>query len=582
MTGHSSQAARTTAHRPGGRDTGDASKVDARSVIESLPVGIFVIRVDAGGALSWDIANPMFDRLVGKPAHVPYDQFLNSTELYGQIFRCLSERQAVRFEWIKKGELHPSYFDCSVIPHFDAEGRITSILGTVSDRTKEKRAEHHMLHQALHDNLTSLPNRAYFDEILEQAERRRGRDPEYRFAVMVLNVDRLQSVNDSLGHLTGDELLVSLARRIQGCARAKDMVARLSGDEFGFFLSGYEDEAEVAAIAARVHKVLELPFNLSTVEICASVSIGIALCEDTASAAEDAPRDADLAMNRAKTLGRGRTVFFTEELHKLTRSRLHLEVNLRQAIEERQFSLEYQPIVCLQTGRVLSVEALARWTHPTLGAISPTDFIPLAEETGMIVHLGAWAMDEACRQLRQWQDHLPGMAPEQVCVNVSSLQLMREEFVDEVVETVKRHGLPPQALKVEVTESMLMESPEAAAKLLDRMRRQGFTLAMDDFGTGHSSLSYLQKFQFDVLKIDRSFVSHMTDSGESDKIVQVIATLARTLNLEVVAEGIETREQLVRLQALGCQYGQGYYFSRPMTVAAAGDFFRTRVPLSLG
>jgi len=559
-----------------------ATKVDATSVIESLPIGIFVINVDAAGSLSWEIANPMFDRLLGKPEHVSYDQFLNSTELYGQIHRCLSERQPVRFEWVRKGELHPTYFECSLTPHFDAGDKATSILGTVSDRTKEKWAEHHMLHQALHDSLTSLPNRASFDEMLEQAEQRRRGDPDYRFAVMTLNVDRLQSVNDSLGHITGDELLVSLARRIQSCARPNDMVARLGGDEFAIFLNGYEDEADIASIAARIHKALETPFNLSTVEICASVSIGIAMCEDAHSTAEDAPRDAHLAMYRAKAQGRGRTVFFKEELHRQTRSRLHLEVNLRQAIEERQFSLEYQPIVCLKTGRVPSVEALARWEHPKLGPISPTDFVPLAEETGMIVHLGAWAMDEACRQLREWQQTMPETAPEQVCVNVSSLQLMREEFVDEVVETVKRHGLPPSALKVEVTESMLMESPDTAAKLLGRMREHGFTLAMDDFGTGHSSLSYLQEFRFDVLKIDRSFVSHMMESRESDKIVQVITTLAQTLNLEVVAEGIETREQLVRLQALNCQYGQGFYFSRPLTVTTAGDFFAGSVPLILG
>jgi predicted signal transduction protein with EAL and GGDEF domain len=443
-----------------------------------------------------------------------------------------------------------------------------------------------LIHDAFHDALTNLPNRALFLERLENAVRRALRNPRFRFAVLFLDVDRFKVVNDSLGHPAGDQLIVKIAQRLTTCLRRTDMVARpqggvpagaagtdtvarLGGDEFTLLLEDIRDVSDAIRVAERIERELVVPFAVAGQEVFVSASIGIASSVTGYTVAQDILRDADIAMYRAKAQGKARWEVFDQHMHASAVARLHLETELRRAIERNEFRLHYQPIVSLTDGSIRGFEALVRWQHPERGLLPPQEFIAVAEETGLILFLGKWVLHEACRQARAWQEQFPRTPPLTMSVNVSAKQFTQDNMLDQIAETVRATNVARDTLKLELTESVAMEDPERTRRLLLDLKDMGVHLSIDDFGTGYSSLSYLRRFPVDTLKIDRSFVMHMERNEENREIVRTIIGLARNLGMEVIAEGAETPEQVTALRDLSCQYGQGYFFSRPTDPAAA-------------
>ena len=466
----------------------------------------------------------------------------------------------------------------------DARGRATRIAGSQTDTTGRKRVEEQLTHDAFHDALTGLPNRGLFMEHLRLVIEQSKRDRDNLFAVLFLDMDRFKIVNDSLGHIAGDCLLVEISWRLRQCLRGGDIVARLGGDEFTILLRDTEEPGEAALVAARVHDELARPFDIGGNEVYATASIGIVLSTIGFTRPEDFLRAADTAMYRAKAHGRGHHAVFDQEMHARVMLTLQLENDLRRAIERGEMIVHYQPIVALDTGRVTGFEALVRWQHPERGLVPPMEFIPVAEEAGLIVPLGTWVLTEACREARRWQGAAAGGPWPDVSVNLSGKQFAQPDLLERVGQVLAETGLDGHALRLEITESVVMENAEATAASLQQLRELGVRLVVDDFGTGYSSLSYLQRFPISTLKIDRSFVSRMCDSEENSEIVRTIIALARNLGIEVVAEGVETPEQLAQLRALGCGYAQGFLFSDavPADVAAdmiarGGDAFTGRV-----
>ncbi|OLE54318.1 MAG: hypothetical protein AUG51_08590 [Acidobacteria bacterium 13_1_20CM_3_53_8] len=446
----------------------------------------------------------------------------------------------------------------------DAETNSRSLIFQVQDITERKRAEDQLLHDAFHDALTGLPNRALFTDHLKMALQRARRSHERLFATLFLDLDRFKVINDSLGHMIGDQLLVGIARRLEVCLRPGDTVARLGGDEFTILLEDLLDATDAIEIAERIQRELSVPFNIGGHEVFTTASLGIAPSSIGYERAEDILRDADTAMYRAKMMGKNRYEVFDKAMHDRAMNLLQMETDLRRAVDRQEFFLEYQPIVELKSGQVHGFEALVRWQHPERGMISPLDFIPVAEENGLIIPLGRWVLIEACKQLRLWQEQVPENPSFNLSVNLSSRQFSQPDLVEQIAAIIKETEVDARGLKLEITESMVMENIDTAVGMLTRLRSLGVEISLDDFGTGYSSLSYLHRFPINTLKIDRSFVSRMTDSSENAEIVRTIATLARSLEMDVVAEGIETERQFEQLRALNCEYGQGFLFSEPV------------------
>ena len=433
-------------------------------------------------------------------------------------------------------------------------------------RATEERHAQQLLHDAMHDTLTGLPNRALFMEELQLAVDRRIRRPEYGFTVLFLDLDRFKVINDSLGHMAGDTMLVEMATRIQRGLRPGDRVARLGGDEFTILLDDIDDVASATRIADRIQIELEAPFVINGRDIFTSCSIGIALSKTGYSEPEAVLRDADLAMYRPTGRGRARYEVFDLGMHATALQRLEIETDLRRAIERQEFRVFYQPVF-LTTGRLMGFEALVRWQHPTRGQVDPGDFIDIAEETHLTVAIGRQVLQEACRQLREWLDCAQGRRIA-MGVNISGKQLLGPGLVEEVARALYDNNLEPGLLHLEITENILMEDAEIAADVLAALKAIGVKLFMDDFGTGYSSLSYLRRFPLDGLKIDRFFVSHL-EEPDNLELVRTIISLGRNLGLTVVAEGVEHLRQLEALEAMGCGLVQGFYLSRPLDATQA-------------
>jgi diguanylate cyclase (GGDEF)-like protein/PAS domain S-box-containing protein len=446
------------------------------------------------------------------------------------------------------------------------DGRPVRIVGSLSDVTEQKVAEELLLHHALHDVLTGLPNRSLMIDRLGLALRRAVRSGR-TVAVLFLDLDGFKVVNDSLGHAVGDRLLDRVARRLEGCLRPSDTVARLGGDEFTVLLEDLHDPAEAQAVAQRVHDALREAFELDGRPVFTTASIGIAV-GGTGASPESLLRDADTAMYQAKGRGRARCEVFDPTMHATALARLALETDLRGALEREEFELAYQPLVSLADGRIAGFEALARWRHPERGLLQPSEFICVAEETGLIVPLGRWVLREACRQMREWNRRYG--AALSVNVNLSPRQFADGGLARDVAAALRDTELPAGFLKLEITEGLLMGEAGPIAATLDELKVLGVELCIDDFGTGYSSLSYLHRFPIDTLKIDRSFVARLSADGGSDQIVRTILVLAQTLKMRAVAEGVETTEQADQLRAMGCEYAQGFRFSRPIPGEEAG------------
>ena len=442
--------------------------------------------------------------------------------------------------------------------------QLPGLIFQLHDISQRRRAEGELRHIAYHDALTDLANRNCFQERLAEAVELSRTDRRRGFAVMVLDLDRFKIVNDSLGHAAGDQLLKHVAQRLAGCVRPSDLVARLGGDEFGLLLTGAPSHADALQLGERLLQALDNPLRVNGTELRVQASIGLTFSDLGYRLPDEVLRDADLAMYEAKAGGKARLMPFDARMHERIGHRLQLETDLRRAIGEGQLSLVYQPLYALDPHRLVGFEALARWTHPERGSVSPAVFIELAEESGCIQALTAWAVEEAVRQHAEWLATEGTAAALTVHVNVSGKDLARPGFAEHVSAALQRHGLPPRLLLLEITESTLMEHRDQALAALQALSSQGVKLGIDDFGTGYSSLAYLSLLPFDCLKIDRSFVMGMAASPHNEEIVRTVITLGRSLNKQVVAEGIETHEQLARLRRLGAGIGQGYLLGRPM------------------
>jgi diguanylate cyclase (GGDEF)-like protein/PAS domain S-box-containing protein len=452
----------------------------------------------------------------------------------------------------------------------DPAGAVCGMASIGADVTERRRAETRLLHNALHDSLTSLPNRVLFMDRLRTAMARLKRRPAQIFSVLFLDLDRFKVINDSLGHLAGDQFLVQVGRVLQSTLRSENTVARLGGDEFAILLEDLARKEDATLVAGRIATALQAPIRINSQDLFATVSIGIAYSSAHYETAEDLLRDADTAMYQAKTAGKARFQVFDESMHRRAVGLLKLEHSLRRAIARSEFVLHYQPIIALLDDRTSGFEALVRWNHPERGIVGPYEFIPLAEETGLIFGLGRWTLLEACRWLTTGSAALPDHLT--VNVNLSGRQFSQGDLIEQVESVLSETGLSADRLKLEITESVIMENPEMAVDLLRKLEALGTHVCIDDFGTGYSSLSYLLRFPADTLKIDRSFVNALGKGGRERDIVGAIVSLGKSLDMDVVAEGVETEEQREILRNLGCGYGQGYLFSRPLDEEAARAF----------
>jgi diguanylate cyclase (GGDEF)-like protein/PAS domain S-box-containing protein len=481
---------------------------------------------------------------------------------------------------IRTADGHYMWFTLRARPVVGSDGEVIRLVGTLTDVTEFKTAEERLLHDAVHDNLTGLPNRELFLDRLEAVLGFAKTDSALRPTVMVIDLDRFKQVNDSVGMAVGDSILLTLARRLGRVIKPQDTLARLAGDQFGLILLSERETTRVTTVAQTIRRTLRAPITFNDREIFVTGSIGLTLGDGDAQRAEEVLKDAELAMYHAKRGGGDRIEVFKAAMRARKTDRLTLESDLRRAIEREEISILYQPIVRLEDRSIAGFEALARWNHPKLGRMSPAEFINIAEETGLIVELGLFVLERTAKQLSAWQRTLRQRQPLFASVNISSRQLLRHDLIQDLRSVLSRSVVARGSLKLELTESVVMENPEHAAQMLHRIRELGAGLALDDFGTGYSSLAYLQRFPFDTIKIDQSFV-RTTAKGTRPVILRSIISLAHDLGMDVVAEGAETDSDAVELSQLGCEYAQGFVFGAPMTAEKARDLLQSDKNLEL-
>ena len=471
---------------------------------------------------------------------------------------------------LRTGDGHYLWFALKVRPVVGSDGEVVRLVGTMTDVTEFKNAEERLLFDAVHDNLTGLPNRELFIDRMEAAFGFARADPQIRPSIVVVDLDRFKQVNDFVGIAVGDSILLTIARRLSRLLKPQDTLARLSGDQFALIVLSEREPARIVAFAETIRRTLRAPIAFNDREIFLTASIGLALAENQSNRTEEVLKDAELAMYYAKRIGGDRIEIFKPAMRSRKTDRLTMELELRRAIEREEIKVLFQPIVRLEDRAIAGFEALARWDHPKLGRLSPAEFISIAEEIGLIVDLGLFVLDHTAKQLAQWQAATRAREPVFASVNVSSRQLLRHDLIQDLRGVLSRTALARGTLKLEITELLVMENPEHAAQMLTRIKELGAGLSLDDFGTGHSSLAYLQRFPFDTIKIDQSFV-RTTPRGTRPVILRSIIALAHDLGMEVVAEGAETDSDAVELYQLGCEYAQGFAFGEPMTADAARD-----------
>jgi diguanylate cyclase (GGDEF)-like protein len=446
------------------------------------------------------------------------------------------------------------------------------------DVERQRALEEQIHHQAFHDSLTGLANRALFEDRLNHALERLRRDERQGAAVVFIDLDDFKTVNDSLGHAAGDDLLRAFAGCLADCTRRADTVARFGGDEFAVLVEGFMADDAAAVIADRIHAALEEPIRLEQDDVYVHASVGIA-SGDVALTADEVVRNADLAMYSAKADGKGQSAFFEPSMHSAARKRLQLTGDLRRALGEGQLSINYQPLIRLDDGRMLGAEALLRWAHPEHGLVPPAEFIPLAEESGLILSIGSYVLNEACRQLKVWQSEHPGNHPDYISVNLSVRQFQREgHVVEEVRSALEQAGIEGSNLMLEITESVLMEDRQPIIRDLDAVRKMGVRIAIDDFGTGYSALSYLREFPIDTVKMDRSFVHNLGQGSADSALVRSVVELGEALDMQIIAEGIEVQGQLDSVTGLRCDIGQGYFFAPPLDPDAMRNLLNGEAP----
>jgi diguanylate cyclase (GGDEF)-like protein/PAS domain S-box-containing protein len=445
-----------------------------------------------------------------------------------------------------------------------ADGKTIYWQGLMSDITERKNALEQLEHKLRYDDLTNLKNRRSFVEKLETALSEFKENPLRKFAVFLLDMDRFKVINDSLGHLIGDQFLISAGRRLENIIGDKGLVARLSGDEFAVLIEDAQDVEEVERIAKEVCLSLALPVNLDGYELSASVSIGVTISDENQKTVSEVLRNADLAMYNAKSSGKNCCKFYDEHLYSNNLRLVQLENGLRSALEKNELTLNYQPIISLKTGKVCKIESLLRWNHSDLGNVQPSEFIPIAEESGLIIPIGEWILEESCKQLSKFQIINKSEEDLVMSINISAKQIVKLNFIEYIKSILKKYNLKPQNLCLEITESSLMEKGDFVLESINTLHDFGVQFSTDDFGKGYSSLSYLHKFPFDELKIDSSFIGNLESNHKSCKIVRSIIDLARSLGLKTVAEGVETKEQMEKLIEYDCDFAQGYYFAKPM------------------
>jgi diguanylate cyclase (GGDEF)-like protein/PAS domain S-box-containing protein len=560
------------------RDTSDLKKSEkelglASKVFENMSEAIGVTDADN----NYVSVNPAFTRITGfseeeiigrnpklmasgRHEAIFYQNMWESINNYGYWQGEIWNRR-------KNGDVYPKWL--SIVALRDAKERLQNYISVFSDISERKAADERIHFMAHYDALTNLPNRVLLHDRLLQALMTAPRR-KTKVAILFLDLDRFKNINDTLGHSVGDLLLQSVAERLKSCVRSSDTVARLGGDEFIVVLPDLFDEDHAATVAQKIIDSISNYFPIRDIELHTSTSIGISLFPDDGVANEELIANADVAMYRAKENGRNNYQFFTPTMNNSSYERLTMENKLRRALERHEFVLYYQPQVNLQTGRVIGCEALVRWQHPEMGLVSPGVFIPIIEESGLIVPIGEWILREACRQNMAWQKE--GLAPMSVAVNLSAVQFHQKNLTDMVAKVLDSSGLSPKWLELEITESGIMQNSEASVNKLHSLKQMGLKLSIDDFGTGYSSLSYLKRFPLDKLKIDQSFVRDITSNPDDAAIAGAIIGMAKSLKLRVIAEGVETREQINFLQNNGCFEIQGYYFSKPLPAEAFQKF----------